>query len=105
MRRYRRAPPPCAAAAADRDRAETPRPPGGAPAAPWPCAQSRSAAGREGAPAASAPPAPGCPRSRPYREHQQQRDEGGKDQTEIAPDGEELQTIEPVRGEANRARY
>src|SRR6478735_6736280 len=45
-----------------------------------------------------------CRRSRPYREHQQQRDEGGKNQTEVPTDGQELQTIEPVGRVSHSAR-
>src|ERR1700687_1083136 len=104
MKRFRPAPLPCGPPAKGRNPAEKPRPPCDAPAEPSSCARSRSAAARVGAPEASAHPAQICRRSRPYREHQEQRDEGTKNETEILPDGQELQAIEPFGRDADRIR-
>src|SRR6266481_585629 len=54
-------------------------------------------------PAASAPPGRQNRKSRPYRKHQQQEYERGKDQAEELPNGQELQVIEFISGEANAA--
>src|SRR5258708_39827923 len=104
-RHCRPAPLPCGAAARDRDTAEKPKLPCDAPAEPSSCARSRLAAARVGAPEASAHRAQVCRRSRPYREHEEERDEGTKDEPEILPDGHELQAIEPVVRTTNSADY
>src|ERR1700687_5892525 len=104
MKRFRPAPLPGGETEKGRDTAEDPRPPCDAPAEPSSCARSRSAAARVGAPEASAHPAQICRRSRTYREPQEQRDEGTNNETEILPDGKELQAIEPCGRDADRIR-
>src|SRR5271157_5326620 len=102
--RYPRRSPLCEAAGADRCRAAAAAAPAGAASGPSACARTPSAAARAAAPAASGCLARRATGSLPYRQRQQECDEGDEDEAEIAADGQELEPVEILGDAADRGR-
>src|SRR3981081_3590428 len=94
---------PCASAAKDPGTAGIPTLPGDAACVPWLCAGNPSEAATGSAQAASEWSEQGCRRSRPYRKHRERGHEREKNQTQILPNGQELEAIEPIGSKANSA--